>query len=230
MNSIENVLKKFSYVLKFYRHLRGRSQQSLAEEAGLSFRNYQRLENGEVMCRMDSLIQLSNLLEVPTGVLLDDVSLEVLGIIDVSHSNDFLKFDELITQRLNVGPAEMEKVFRAIPNDENIHFFDIEANKAIFDKRFQHRHGLPSHFHSTDTMIPSYKMVEWWQKIHQHSFRRVLTNNLFFINKKPVMAQVYHHIHSTDPRCPRSSGILIDKTQSSDLKNLLESSLSRFSI
>ncbi len=67
----------------------GFSQEKLAEISGLSIRTIQRIENGETEARGDSLIRLSQSLEVSTQELIDKELIEDESIITIMNLSQF---------------------------------------------------------------------------------------------------------------------------------------------
>jgi transcriptional regulator with XRE-family HTH domain len=80
--------KKFGKRIKERRIKKGFSQEKLAEISGLSVRTIQRIENGETEARGDSLLRLSQSLEVSAETLMSNQLIEdehVMTILNLSQ-------------------------------------------------------------------------------------------------------------------------------------------------
>jgi transcriptional regulator with XRE-family HTH domain len=71
--SAEAVAERFADNLRRVRHREGLSQESLATRACLHRTGIGMLENGERICRIDTLIRLAGAMAVPPGALLDGI-------------------------------------------------------------------------------------------------------------------------------------------------------------
>ncbi len=69
----EDVAERFGGNLRRVRRRQGLSQEQLATRASLHRTEVGRLEGGERVCRIDTLIRLAGALAVPPGELLDEI-------------------------------------------------------------------------------------------------------------------------------------------------------------
>ena len=119
--------------IKYYRKLKNLTQKDLAEKLNLSTSLIQKYENGERKLKIDTLKQISDVLDTPLSVFLnetDDCPIDNFNITDIINTETY---DNL--QKINIDNYDILKlVLYSKPSDIK------ELENPIIENRFNYNY------------------------------------------------------------------------------------------
>jgi transcriptional regulator with XRE-family HTH domain len=125
----EDDIKAFQLKLLFYRKLRNLTQASLSEKANISPRNYQRIEAGEIVPRLDTICQIASALNV-----------EIYNLVS---TQDFSSLKNIYTKLKKIKNTDetKEKSFKGLK--DKIHKINEEfSNEMQNINKFYNKHDI----------------------------------------------------------------------------------------
>jgi transcriptional regulator with XRE-family HTH domain len=209
-----DALKKISYVLRFYRRIKGCSQLEMAEILGISARNFQRLEMGEVEPKLETLVRIAQSLNVPVSSLIRNTDQESLSIFDVSSYRERSEFQELSrkTQKNNEDLHFAEKLVAKdrceLPDKE--HEAQLVGNIATLSETALKLSGLSQATFDIQPFVMLGSAAERWEFAFRRNLKRAVIENVYTFPIGIVVLQEYHHNLEPNPDNPRSEIYLRD--------------------
>lgn len=212
------VLNKISYILRFYRRLKGYSQAEMAEALQISPRNFQRLEMGEVEPKLETLGRIAKFLELPISSLIRMTELDEFSIAEVSSSAERVAYHEL-QQVLTTSQEDLQFVHRMIeldkkqmPAESSRMAAEIKGTVATMTEDLAKLIG----FENTVVDVQPYALrastVERWELIFRYGLTEALIETMYAFPKGFKVLQHFHYKLNPNPDNPTSSMYVRDVT------------------
>lgn len=223
MDFKNNSIQKISYILRFYRRAKNFSQQNMAELLNISHRNYQRLENGEVEPRLETLSQISSILNISTSSLLCSTNLKVLDLSELSTYNEFKKFKE-VEREADLVDHTLLFARMLIENDKKINpnqlapVAKVEGNKAYLCPTLKELIGTDSDQIDIDDYMMYGNCVERWEIVFRNKLQNPIIEDTFIFPKGIFVFEEYHYNLNTSPDNPSTECLIRDVTDRHNLE------------
>lgn len=208
------VLKKIGYILRFYRRAKGFSQQEMANVLGVSPRNFQRLEMGEVEPRLETLVRIAQALDIQVSSLVRNTDEENLSMSDVSTYCERSMFREL-EQRTQASAEDLKFAERVIAKDRQIlpdNQFEasMSGNTVTLSDASMKLLELPLRSFDTQSFVMLGCPAERWEFAFRHNLRSAVLENIYKFPNGIKMLQSYHYEMDPNPDSPKSKMNLRD--------------------
>jgi transcriptional regulator with XRE-family HTH domain len=198
----------------------------MANILGISARNFQRLEMGEVEPRLETLIRIADALSIQVSSLIRNTDQESLSMYDVSTYSERVRFQELdqkshaTNEDLKFIEEIIEKDRRMIPSNE------LEATMAgnivTLSEKASQLFGLTSSTFDVQQYVMVGCPAERWEYAFRYNLKRAILENVYWFPNGIVMLQSYHHTMNPNPDNPTSEIYLRDISGRHNLENWLK--------
>lgn len=212
------VINKISYILRFYRRLKGFSQAEMAEALQISPRNFQRLEMGEVEPKLETLGRIAKFLELPISSLIRMTAVEDLLISDVSSSTERTNYRDLnnvvtydqedvrFVQRM----IELDK--KRLPNESSGMAAELKGTVATMTENLSALIGFENSVIDVQPYALKVSTVERWEIIFRYGLTEALIETMYAFPKGFKVLQHFHYNLNPNPDNPTSSMYVRDVT------------------
>lgn len=212
------VLNKISYILRFYRRLKGCSQAEMAEALQISPRNFQRLEMGEVEPKLETLSRIAKFLGLPISSLIRMTDLDELSISEISSTAERVAYHELektvtaSNEDLRFVQRMIELDKKRLPTESSCMAAELKGTVATMTENLAKLIG----FESTVVDVQPYALkastVERWELIFRHGLTEALIETMYAFPKGFKVLQHFHYNLNPNPDNPTSSMFVRDVT------------------
>lgn len=226
MKEYQEFLAKIGYTVRFHRVQRNLTQREVAQGCNLGFRTFQRIENGEVFPRLDTLLTIAQFLKIPLPVANELASPAQLGMLKVEPNWQVQEVRG--GNRLQQHKAQLRPLAESIlkPHLEELQvraqsdflFYRLRSNLCEMSPELQAHIKWPSETISLDDYIQGVRPVEVWEMTHRMQAKVVLTKHVF---KLPTIGHrlslAVNFVVQSDPASPEAYGYLVDITSSEEM-------------
>lgn len=215
-------LKKIGYILRFHRRLKEFSQHQMAEALGISTRNFQRIEAGEVEPKLETLIRIAKVLDIPLSSLVRPADANMLLIRDVASSEEQSVFQELQKNTLMTS-ADLDLASKLIVNDRQTASPDksLEAHLigtvAGVSEKLADLIGLQTPKIDIHPCVVLGSAAERWEFVFRHNLKKAVIENAYIFPKGFKVFQEFHYDLNPNPDKPTSKIYIRDITESHNL-------------
>lgn len=223
MDFKNNSVQKISYILKFYRRSKNFSQQNMAELLNISHRNYQRLECGEVEPKLETLSQISSILNISTSSLLCSSNVKVLDLSELSTYNEFKNFKE-VEQKAELLDHTLLFAKMLIENDKKINpnqlapVAKVEGDRAYLCPILKELIGSDTNQIDVDDFLMFGNCVERWEIVFRNKLKNPIIENTFIFPKGIFVFEEYHYNLNPSPDNPTTECLIRDVTDRHNLE------------
>lgn len=219
-----NSIQKLSYILRFYRRLKNYTQQDMAELINISLRNYQRLEAGDVEPKLETLGQISSVLNLSVSTLLSASEVRVLNLSDLATYNEYKNF-HLVNEEADLLDHSLLFAKLLIEEDRKIKpesiapIVRVEGDKAYLCDELVQKVGLTKNKVNIDDHLTFGNCVERWEIVFRNKLSNpVIENSLIFPNGFFVFEE-YHYNMIANPDNPTTECLIRDVSNRRTLEN-----------
>lgn len=218
-----NSVQKISYILKFYRRIKRFSQFDMAEQLEISHRNYQRLEAGEVEPKLETLGQISKILNIPVSSLLCSSQVKVLDLTELASYNEYKNFKKIdmeadyLNHSLLFAKMLIEEDKKINPNTV-APTVRIEADKAFLCPVLKNHVGVAEDIIHIDDHLAFGTVVERWEIVFRNNLKNPIIENTLIFPKGIFVFEEYHYNMNTNPDNPTSECLIRDITDRFELE------------
>lgn len=200
----------------------------MSELLGISTRNYQRLEIGEVEPKLETLSKISNILDVPMSTFFDLYSVNLLSI------NEFLTRDEIITasELLKTNKNSDLNYVKNIIEKDKLHNgsggyqIQMRGTEALLCDEFVAMAKTKSNRINVDETLVKGSVVDRWEMAHRLKLKSAMYENYYILPVGFKAFQIYHYNINANPDNPTSDSYLRDITDRCNLENWMKSVIS----
>jgi len=216
-----NALKKIGYTLRFHRRRMELSQNQMAEALGISSRNLQRIEAGEVEPKLETLICISKVLDIPVSSLIRPTDTNVLSIQEVATSEELDIFQEL--HRGNVATGEdLSLAEQMIANDRTLRpsatlQAQLHGTVATCSEKLSELIGIKEQKIDIHPYVVFGTAAERWEFVFRHGLRQAVIENAYLFPNGIKVFQEYHYNLNPNPDRPTSEIYIRDITENYNL-------------
>jgi transcriptional regulator with XRE-family HTH domain len=225
--TVNTTLQKLSYVLRFYRRRKSISQNDMSELLGISTRNYQRLELGEVEPKLETLSKISKILDVPMATFFD------LGSVTLLSMNEFLTREEVISageiskennySDLNyVGNLIEKDKMQKFENEPKLQI-QMQGTYALLNDTFASFAKTKSTKINVDEILIRGSVVDRWEMAYRLKLKSAMYENYYILPVGFKAFQIYHFNLNPNPDNPTSDCYLRDITDRYNLEAWMKS-------
>jgi len=228
-----NVLKKIGYILRFYRRAKNLSQIEMSEILGISHRNFQRIEAGQVEPRLETLACIAQYLKVPISALIRPTSRENLLIQDVStryEQIDFTTLDQIslaTNDDLNFVAKMIERDEQILPTKENAFEAEIHGTTMTMSDDLAKLIQAPNSTLDIDQCSVVGNVVERWELLFRLNIKKIVIENIYSMPVGIRIFKSYHHTINPNPDNPWLRFYTRDTTERHRLEKWLKENLKR---
>lgn len=228
MDSSFSPVKKLGYVIRFYRRVHNLSQVEMAQRLGISERNFQRLELGQVEPRLDTLQKISTLLNIPVSTLLRPTEMSLFSMCDLSTHQEIEKcvgLKELNEQSLAnltwvhelLNPSADHEMAPRCPLHAK-----INGTKMHLSSELQAITGLNGDPHEMDDYLVYGSSVERWEVAFRKKLQKALIVNHFLFPQGYKVFEEYHYEINPEPDSLSSKCYVRDITANHSLEHWIK--------
>ncbi|QDK37980.1 helix-turn-helix domain-containing protein [Bdellovibrio sp. NC01] len=215
-------IKKIGYILRFYRRQKGLSQIDMAESLGVSSRNYQRLELGEVEPRLETLSRISKVLDISLSSLIRVTDSENLSIGDLATANEQMQFRDLNLQTQS-SDQDLQLAERLIAKDRlDLPTSELSAQlkgtTANLSDNLAKLVGASAAQIDIQPYVLEGSAVERWELVFRMNLKRALIRNSYLFPNGFIVFEEYHHSLNPNPDNPTSEIYIRDITARHNLE------------
>lgn len=224
-----NSIQKISYIMRFYRRIKRLSQNDMAELLSISHRNYQRLETGEVEPKLETLSQISKVLNIPVSSLLCSSDVKVLDLSELSTYEEFKKFhavdkeSSLFDHGLRFGQFLIEQD-KLIKPESIAPFARTEGDKAYVCPILKKHVGLQEDVVNVDQYLAFGNCVERWEIVFRHNLKNPVIEDSFVFPNGFFVFEQYHYNHNPNPDNPTTECLIRDITDRQKIETWIRNS------
>lgn len=216
-----NALKKIGYILRFHRRLKEFSQQQMAESLGISTRNFQRIEAGEVEPKLETLIRIANVLAIPLSSLVRPTDASMLAISEVASTLEHAAFQELhhktihndedllLTQKLIAQDSQ------ALPSASME--AQLKGTVANVSPALAKHIGIQCQHIDIHPCVVFGSAAERWEFVFRHNLKRAVIENAYIFPTGFKVFKEYHYNLNPNPDHPTSEIYIRDVTENHNL-------------
>lgn len=228
MVSDKNAIKKIGYIIKFYRRLKGLSQFEMAEQIQISTRNFQRLENGEVEPKLETLQKIARVFGMPIAALIRPTDENILLVDDLSSHRERNNLNEVSAEVKQAGTdlqfAEkiiLQDSYQGLPNDFEV-MASLDGPMMTITQKLADISGLcPRSKSNLDDYSLDGSSVERWEFIARARIKTALIRNFYMFPSGFRAIESYHPNIDANPDSPRSECFVRDITARYELEQWL---------
>lgn len=228
--TVNTTLQKLSYVLRFYRRKKAISQTDMSELLGISTRNYQRLELGEVEPKLETLSKISKILDVQISTFFD------LGGVNLLSMNEFGTKEEILISKelaLENKYSDMNYIRNIIQEDKKHKFengsdFQVQmrGTDAVLNDSFKAHVKSNSSVINVDNAVINGSVVDRWEMAHRLKLKSAMYENYYILPIGFKAFQLYLFNLNANPDNPTSECYLRDITDRYSLEVWMKSLVS----
>jgi hypothetical protein len=198
----------------------------VAHNAGMSFRNYQRLENGDVLPRVDTLLRLSQELKLPPSTLLECLEKDGLGFIE-THSDFDLSAFEVLKNRaaaLEAQPMNSANLTTQDPSLtlEGFCHFEMQGNLLVLDEHLHKKLQTPQNVMNLELYLVGARPVDIWEYISRKKIKTAKIITLLLTPSGFHFLEGYYYILSANPDNARALAMTRDCSDRFEFKDWVE--------
>jgi transcriptional regulator with XRE-family HTH domain len=226
MPGTNHSLKKIGYLIRFYRRKLNQSQIHFAEEIGISFRNLQRLEMGEVEPKLLTLNRIATYMKIPVSALIRPTSGESLFIkefstkmeqesfTDTSQKSCLQNEDLKVAQKLILSDQLEEK-------DKSALHASLDGSRVMLSPELACLTGVTEKFNEIDDYIAFGSSMERWEYVFRARFKKAVIQNFYYFPKGFKVFEESHYNLNPNPDSPTSECYIKDITARHELETWL---------
>lgn len=225
--TINPTLQKLSYVLRFYRRRKSISQNDMSELLGISTRNYQRLELGEVEPKLETLSKISKILDVPMSTFFDLESVTLLSMNEFSTRDEIISANKLAKENKY---SDLNYVRNIIEKDKKQSFdkdpqfqIQMQGTEALFDDSFASFAKSKSSRFNVDDMLIRGSVVDRWEMSYRLKLKSAMYENYYILPVGFKALQIFHFNMNTNPDNPSCDCYVRDITDRFNLEVWMKS-------
>lgn len=233
MDFKEKSIKKISFILKFHRRVNFLSQQELAEKIGISQRNYQRIENGEVEPKLETLSLISRVLEVPITSFFDEHQYKVLHFKEHLESNElqnYLKNEESLKYRNDPVQFARYLINEDKKQSKNAPLYaggEVYGNKAELSSELTTLGGFKSSSINVDDYLAIGTAAERWEIIFRKNIINPVLENALILPNGFFVFEEYHYNMNLNIDNPSTHFVVRDITHRHTIETWLRKCLKK---
>lgn len=221
-----SALKKIGYVLRFYRRSKGYTQHEMAIAIGVSLRNFQRIEVGDVEPKLETLNKIARFLELPVSALIRWTHHEHLNLHDLATSAERAEFRTLQKETLSAG-SDLQFVEKMIAKDSALPMTtdlqcEIVGTDLMVSNELAQQMGVESSKLDLQKCSLIGSPVERWELVFRLNLKSIFIENLYLLPSGVRMYQSFHPDINPNPDYPRSRCYVRDVTARHDLAQWLK--------
>lgn len=226
MNMTNNSLKKMGYLIRFHRRKLNLSQIQFADAIGISFRNLQRLEAGEVEPRLETLNLIATYMKIPVSSLIrptDEINMFIKEVSTCHEQNYFVHFHN---EALILGDDLM--LAQKLIQQDSIHSFDksfyafLDGTKVQLSEELSLITGVTEQNSEIDNYVAFGTSLERWEYVFRAKMNKAIIQNYYFFPKGFKVLEEYHFNLKPNPDSPTSECYIRDITARYELESWLK--------
>lgn len=227
MSNTYNSLKKIGYLIRFYRRQKDLSQMVFADELGISFRNLQRLEVGEVEPKLETLHRIATRMNIHVSSFIKPTDAQNLFIKDVSTVTEFESFIESC-QKSSSKNEILNFSERLIQQDKQTDKMvlnlsaQIDGTRFILSEALAQLTGVTEIQSEIDKYIAFGSSLERWEYVFRSNMDKAVIQNFYFFPKGFKVFEEYHFNLKPNPDSPTSECYIRDITARHELETWLK--------
>lgn len=201
----------------------------MAEMLEISARNYQRLENGEVEPKLETLSKISKILEIPIASFFECGSLINTSLLDFSTSAEIVEYINCsqsgLLSHLHFAKKliEQDKLVQ-IQSDSELQV-EMHGTEATLNDSFMKFAKVNSKKIDVDKYSTKGSIVDRWELAFRLKLKSALFENYYMLPSGFKAFQIYHYNLTPNPDNPRSECYLRDITDRHNLETWMKSIL-----
>lgn len=226
MTETYNSLKKIGYLIRFYRRQRNLSQIEFADELGISYRNLQRMEVGDVEPRLETLSRIANYMNIPISSLIRHTDDKNLFIKEFSANNEHKEFFELQKNDPNQC-GDLKLAQRLIKQDSlelvnKSQYAFLDGTKVQLSPDLSELTGITDQNSDIDNYIAFGSALERWEYVFRSKMSRAVIQNYYFFPKGFKVFEEHHFNLKANPDSPTTECYIRDITARHELESWLK--------
>ncbi|WP_413288197.1 helix-turn-helix domain-containing protein [Bdellovibrio sp. HCB337] len=217
-----NALQKIGYILRFHRRLKEFSQHQMAEALGISTRNFQRIEAGQVEPKLETLMRIAKILEISLSSLVRPTDASMLMVRDVSSAEETAVFQEL-QKATTANNEDLNYAEKLIAQDRMTGMPDkslqaqLTGTVAKISGDLANLIGTDSHTIDIHPCVVFGSAAERWEFVFRNNLKQAVIENTFIFPKGLKVFQEFHYNMNPNPDNPTSEIYIRDITESQNL-------------
>lgn len=205
------------------------SQLEMSSLLEISPRNYQRLEMGEVAPKIETLHQISQILQIPITSL---ISFKDINLCDIEQLSS--KKERNALQDLNPFQHEdLQFAISLLKKDQlekaiNVKDLSKRANSVVdglyscVDDTLAKELGLKNQTFKVDDYLIDAHIIDRWEAVFRLNLKKAIIESTYLFPCGIKVLQGYHYELSPTPDSPKSKCILKDVTYRYELTNWIK--------
>lgn len=224
---IFNSLKKISYLIRFYRRQKNISQIEMANDIGISFRNLQRLENGEVEPKLETLNKIASYMQISISSLIRPTDGQILSIREHLTSKEYYSFKDFnLKSMLTLG--DIKFVQNLVKDDQQERprpelglYAALDGTSVVFSSKLGKLTGITSKYNNVDSFVVTGSCMERWEYVFRAKMKQAhIENHYLFPNGFKVFEEFHFNLRP-NPEAPTSECFIRDVTSRYELEQWL---------
>jgi transcriptional regulator with XRE-family HTH domain len=226
MKEYQDFLGKIGYTVRFHRVQRNLTQREVALSCNLGFRTFQRIENGEVFPRLDTLLTIAQFLKIPLSVANEMASPPQLGVLKTEAN--WQVQEERGMSRIQQHKQQLRPLAEAIlkphleelktPPSSELLFYRLRSNICELSPELQAHMKWPTETMELDKFVQGVRLVDVWEMTHRMQAKVVLTRHIYNLPERgTVLVLAVNFVVQSDPASPEAFGYLINITSAEEL-------------
>lgn len=199
----------------------------MAELMEVSHRNYQRLEAGEVEPKLETLGQISKILNLPVSSLLCSTNVKVLDLSEIASYTEYKNYKE-VTQEADFLNHSLLFAKMLIEEDKKIKPDSIaptarvEGDKAYLCPLLCEHVGLKHDVINVDDHLVFGTIVERWEIVFRNKLKNPIIEDTLIFPKGIFVFEEYHYNLSSNPENPKTECLIRDITDRYELEKWIQ--------
>lgn len=203
------------------------SQIQMASQIGISFRNLQRLEMGEVEPRLETLTKIATCMGISITSLIRPTNGDNLFIREFSAAEEYKNFKDIVSINL-LSHGDVALAQKMIQEDKMHNPQEHKDMRASIDGKtiqisesLSQLTGITAKHSDVDEYIAFGTCMERWELVFRANLKQALIQNFYFFPKGFKVFEEFHYNLKPNPDAPTSECYIRDITARHELESWL---------
>lgn len=199
----------------------------MSDDIGISLRNLQRLENGEVEPKLETLGKIASYMQISVSALIRPTDAQTLYIREHLTSKEYYSFKDFNLKSL-LTHGDLKFVQNLItgdqmepPKPELGLYAALDGSSVHFSAKLGELTGVTSKYNDVDSFVLTGSCMERWEYVFRAKMKQAHIQNQYLFPNGFKVFEEFHFNLRPNPEAPTSECFIRDVTSRYELEQWL---------